>query len=74
MSNSHLRKIEAGEISPQLGTIHKIAVVLETDAASLVAEAHRRLMLPALHGGACFGAGRMPNVSLRYEGRPGRME
>lgn len=47
ISNSHLRKIEAGEISPRLSTIHKIAVVLETDAADLVNEAYRQLLLRA---------------------------
>lgn len=39
LSNSHLRKIEAGEVSPSLTTILKIASALDTDAGDLVGEA-----------------------------------
>lgn len=39
VSNSHLRKIEAGETSPTLTTIVKLASALDTDAGDLVIEA-----------------------------------
>lgn len=39
ISNSHLRKIEKGDMSPTLSTINDIAVTLETNAAYLVSEA-----------------------------------
>ena len=41
ISNSHLRKIEAGETSPTLVTVWKIAAVLEVDPDILLAETSR---------------------------------
>lgn len=43
ISNSHLRKIEAGETSPTLVTLYRIAAVLEEDAGNLVVEVDARL-------------------------------
>ena len=39
ISNSHLRSIEAGEVSPTLVTICKIAATLDSDPSELVAAA-----------------------------------
>lgn len=43
ISNSHLRKIEAGETSATLSTIAKLASALDTDAGDLVTEACDRV-------------------------------
>lgn len=43
ISNSHLRKIEAGETSATLSTIVKLASALGTDAGDLVTEACERI-------------------------------
>lgn len=39
VSNSHLRGIEAGEVSPTFVTIYKIATTLDEEPSDLVAEA-----------------------------------
>lgn len=38
ISNSHLRKLEAGETSPTLVTLYKIANVLKVDAGYLISQ------------------------------------
>lgn len=38
ISNSHLRAIESGQVSPTVVTVHKICSVLECDMAILFAE------------------------------------
>ena len=43
VSNSHLRKIEAGETSPSLVTVYKFAVVLEVSTNELILEMDDRM-------------------------------
>jgi transcriptional regulator with XRE-family HTH domain len=43
ISNSHLRKIEAGETSPTLVTLYKIADVLQVEAGWLLSQTDRTM-------------------------------
>lgn len=57
ISNSHLRGIEAGEISPTFVTIYKIATTLEEEPTELIAE-------------ACELIHRAPEISIDYLDSP----
>ena len=72
ISNSHLRKIEGGEVSPRLNTIAKIAEVLEVEAGVLVYEATQRAAgKPA---DSYFGIGKRPDVKLNLYDGPSRID
>ena len=57
ISNSHLRSIEQGKVSPTLTTIYKLAVTLEADPSLMVAEA-----VTHMH--------QAPQVALEYHSDP----